>query len=55
MSESTFRIVIALLCGIFLYWFIKGQIKLIESIESQSVSTIDIDSEEISKSKAELR
>ncbi len=54
MSASTFRIVIAIFLGIFLYWFVKGQIKLIEYAGAQSSSTIDIDSDVLEQPKGEL-
>lgn len=54
MSPSTFRVVITILLGIFLFWFIKGQIKLIERLEVQPISSIDIESDELELPKGEL-
>jgi len=56
MSASTFRIVITILVGVLLIWFVKGQIKLIESLEAQANSntTIDVDANEFEQPKGEL-
>jgi hypothetical protein len=54
MSASTFRIIIIVLLGTFLYWFIKGQVKLIENLEAQTNPTIDIDADDLEQAKGEL-
>jgi len=46
--------IITIFLGIFLFWFIKGQIKLIENLEAQSSSTIDIESDELEKPNGAL-
>lgn len=38
MSESVFRIIIAIILGIVAYWVIKGQITIIKALEMQPKS-----------------
>lgn len=54
MSLSTFRVIIVILLGVFVFWFVKAQAKLIENLEAQSVPTVDVELGEMEQAKGEL-
>jgi hypothetical protein len=54
MSASTFRIIIVILLGVFVFWFVKAQVKLIENLEAEFHPALDIEPGEIEQAKDQL-
>jgi hypothetical protein len=54
MSDSTFRIIVVILLGVFVFWFVKTQVRLIKNLEAQSCPTLDVEPSESEHAKGEL-